>query len=201
MKKIINLAVVLLATSASAASFQWQTKVQASFDGTRIIDQSATAILIYLGSTFDSTATYTIAKTDDLESLASSIGTKTDSTATSTAGRQLANGTYTGGVVNGTYNFETGVANGDLFAVLVSHVVSGVTYYTLSAPVAASYDSVSQTWSKITPEVNWGFSGADATASKSGSLAVGGGWTAVPEPSTAMLALAGLALLIKRRRA
>ena len=29
----------------------------------------------------------------------------------------------------------------------------------------------------------------------------GGGWAAVPEPSTAALALAGLALLLKRRKA
>ncbi len=33
------------------------------------------------------------------------------------------------------------------------------------------------------------------------SSSYSGGWKAVPEPSTAMLALAGLALLIKRRRA
>ena len=32
-------------------------------------------------------------------------------------------------------------------------------------------------------------------------LTSGGGWTQVPEPSTAMLALAGLTLLLKRRKA
>ena len=39
------------------------------------------------------------------------------------------------------------------------------------------------------------------TAEPSSKVSPGGGWTAVPEPSTAALALAGLALLLKRRKA
>ena len=49
------------------------------------------------------------------------------------------------------------------------------------------------------PDSSFAFSNTVKTDAGTGS--VGGGWAMVPEPSSAALALAGLALLIKRRRA
>jgi len=85
----------------------------------------------------------------------------------------------------------------------LSYVSEGKTYYNYSANI--------YTVSGIDPDVGDASTLGDATftfdmntkttLSGGQSATAGGGWTVVPEPSTAMLALAGLALLIKRRRA
>ena len=55
---------------------------------------------------------------------------------------------------------------------------------------------------EISTPADWAnFSVSGTTSETPGKMSAGSGWTAVPEPATATLALAGLALLIRRRRA
>ena len=91
-------------------------------------------------------------------------------------------------------------SNGDTFAVLLKYTGAsdGKVYFNLSSALV-TMEGVS-----LDPPVNANNTSSAfsySTSSEKGKLTAGGGWTAVPEPSTAALALAGLALLIKRRRA
>ena len=74
------------------------------------------------------------------------------------------------------------------------------TYWNVSSSVyeltQANIDALREDGTAL-PDSSFAFSNSVS----SGSGSVGGGWAQVPEPSTAALALAGLALLLKRRKA
>ncbi len=186
MKKIITLTAILgFALASHAASVAWST-VKLSFGETSLKNSSVNAYLVYLesGSLSDS---YTFTESFS----AASIGKVVQST-DSVGKTAKAMGTFQ--FPSGTYN------NGDSFGLLLSYTDSGKTYWNLS--------SVVNTLSGLDPDdttvapADWNDFTAGSTVSESKTLSKGGGWVAaVPEPSTAMLALAGLALLIKRRRA
>ena len=84
---------------------------------------------------------------------------------------------------------------------LLSYTKEGKTYYNISSTTytLSGYTDATSTPDpyNLTPS-NQTYTMADASTTK---VSPGGGWTAVPEPSTAALALAGLALLLKRRKA
>ena len=191
MKKLGTIALVCMAVlSAQATSFTWKaTKV--AFDGTQLkSDASVSAYLVYLSSgAYDSS--YALSESMTGESLASTIGT-TVSSASKTSGLAALSGTAT--FTFGDYN------NGDVFGMLLVYSGSsdGKTYYNLSSDTYALSGLSDET--STPPAATFTFDYASKNDSGS-SISKGGGWTAVPEPSTAMLALAGLALLIKRRRA
>ena len=188
------LVLALVASASFAASINWGTTTKTAFGGSTVGGISAT--LVYIGSSdLSSGATFTITEDDNLTSLANKIGTATGSTATSTASGMAK------GKLSGTYTFDSGLNDGDYVAVLLSYVSEGTTYFNLTSTTAVSYDAVVGTWNDASTVASYSFCGGSADKSKTGSISVGGGWTAVPEPSTAALALAGLALLIKRRRA
>ena len=73
---------------------------------------------------------------------------------------------------------------------LVTTMQDGKTYYWASSEynVSASDD-------------NWDSTSLKYTMSQTAASGPNNNWTAVPEPSTAALALAGHALLLKRRKA
>ena len=78
------------------------------------------------------------------------------------------------------------------------YAAEGKTYYNLSTTtytLSSIADNTSTETMSTASSFTW------TTGEDSSSLKAGGGWTAVPEPSTAALALAGLALLLKRRKA
>lgn len=194
MKKILTLAVALVASASFAASINWGTTTKTAFGGSTVGGISAT--LVYIGaSDLSAEATFTIEEGDTLTKLANKIGTATGSTATSTASGMAK------GKLSGTYTFDSGLNDGDYVAVLLTYTSEGKTYFNLSKTVATSYDAVVGAWNDASAVATYTYSGGSVENAKTGKLAAGGGWTAVPEPSTAMLALAGLALLIKRRRA
>lgn len=176
MKKLLSLLIVAaMAGAASAASIDWTLKGSSftTSDGsaTRAYDYLVVAIL-----------------ESDLNSAVSAISTiNTDSTAFESYVQSSGTTTKTGATSGSfTVSQDSGVsiplvliafdANNYAEAqnYLVSDAQTGVTYEPPSTPTTATFNS--------------------------GSYA-NHEWTAVPEPSTAALALAGLALLLKRRRA
>ena len=83
---------------------------------------------------------------------------------------------------------------------MLSYVSGGKTYYNLGSEtytVSGMADSTSSlnAFKPAASTFSYG------SSSEGTSVSAGSGWVAVPEPSTAALALAGLALLLKRRKA
>ena len=197
MKKATLIALFCFAaTAAQAVTWTWSAS-GVKFDGTTLKSSTAvTGYLIYLG-TSSFADSYTVTKTSTADSIASTIGTKVDSV----------NKTSAVGKLTGEWTFDYGTTynNGDNFAVLLQYVAEDKTYFNLSSAVitlSGGNDADAATQTPATDPSNSAASFSFATAGEKNSLSKGGGWTvAVPEPSTAMLALAGLALLIKRRRA
>ena len=176
-------ALAMMATSASALSFQWATNIL-KFDGTNLkSDTSVTAYLVYLGSGVSS-----VESSYSFDSLPSGVGTQVDSKA----------GTAATSKVSQKFSFDFGTyGNGDSFAMVASYTKDGETYWNISETVYTLSGIADETSSP--DAANFTFN--NSTASPSSNVSAGGGWTAVPEPNTAALALAGLALLLKRRKA
>ena len=86
------------------------------------------------------------------------------------------------------------------FVSVLSYKSGDDTYWNVSSSVyeltQANIDALREDGTAL-PDSSFAFSNSVS----SGSGSVGGGWAQVPEPSTAALALAGLALLLKRRKA
>ena len=195
MKKIAILAAFIAAVSAApAAQLSWGT-TGAMFNGTEQMKTASgyttTAYLLYLGNADATWESYGFdIKTFMTEKDDIAIGTKT-STAPGminansgnyvvSVGDTIKNSTdklVDGGSTFGIVFISSGTGWGDT----KEHYFLGEvgTFSTSSANYTAAIESF-----KLAP-----------------SIPSGSTWQAVPEPSTAMLALAGLALLIKRRRA
>ena len=188
MKKILALIAILGIgiTSAQAASIQWS------------VSGIATAVLTNPDSTGSTAglATVYFILADDLSSL-SGNATKSDFESALSA-ITLATATTAN---DGTKPSVTKqVVTSELLTVGQTHTFGllyfgeddrGDGYYKLITASKAAYDASAPTTAK---EVKTSFSNL-ANASYTSA------YTAVPEPSTAVLALAGLALLLKRRRA
>ena len=145
--------------------------------------------LVYLSSGSLAT-TYTIDDSFTAASVGTIVSTDTDGTnkgSASTASFQIEAGTY---------------SNGDAFAFVASYTTGGKTYWNISSTVQ-TLSGLDDSDPRVNPAEWNSFAVNTAIASVPGKASGGSGWTAaaVPEPSTAMLALAGLALLIKRRKA
>ena len=184
MKKLLTFAVaMMLASSASALSFNWgATKV--AFDGTTLKNADVTGYIVYLSS-------------GELDS----SYTMNDSFTAASVGTVISTGTKTSAVGKsyGTATFDYGAYdNGAVFGMLLSYKADEKTYYNLSSTTYTLSGIADETSSLSDASFTFNYtSKSDSGTSISG----GGGWVAVPEPSTAALALAGLALLLKRRRA
>jgi hypothetical protein len=186
MKKLLSLALVaLVAISAQAAFIEWST-VAITFGGTTLKNNTSVAgYLIALDGS--SLATYDLVEGFS----ATSIGTVVESKS----------GTPKSGKFTGNSDISA-YSNGDAFAFLITYNDGTDTYYNLSSTVnvLAGLDPTDSTVAPAT----WGnFAVNGAMNETAGTLTAGGGWTkavAVPEPASAMLALAGVAMLIRRRK-
>ena len=190
MKKLIATVAVFSAmiTAAHALSFQWNAN-SIKFDGSSLkSNNDVTGYLVYLGNKGSYSESYALSESSTGASVAASIGTVVDSK----------KGTSAMSKINSTFSFDYGsYVNDDVFGVLLTYTKEGTTYYNLSSSTYTLTGITSETSSPDTANLSFSFAdGGSASSVKSG-----GGWTAVPEPSTAALALAGLALLLKRRKA
>ena len=192
MKNILATLAVSAAmiTTASALSFQWSAS-GIKFGGETLKKSTdVVGYLVYLSSgTVD--ASYNITESTTGTSLASSIGqlVSTSSSATSNGGKLTTDFEFD----FGSYN------NGDVFGALLVYKKDGDTFFNLSS-TTYTLAGISDEGSVLDPAP---FTFSYSTAEPSSKVSKGGGWTAaaVPEPSTAVLALGGLALLLKRRKA
>ncbi len=184
-KTMMFLAVAFLTASAHGASIAWNV-ANIAFNGSKITDATTefTASLFYLGSNGTLAGSYSAS---DIEGLTI---------------KESETGTTSKGANTGTYTLKVGIdKNDDVFGMLLSYTTGGKTYYNI-APTTyklsgfSDAGSVVEKYTVAANTMSYGTKNDSAT-----SVTPGGGWAAVPEPSTAMLALAGLALLIKRRRA
>ena len=184
MKKALILATLLVAGATQAATLTWGWKSSAAvkFD-TTALGSAGTAYLLFIGN--DSVNDYTFA-----QYVAMASDDTSDQYVTSAATKV--------GKIN-VAAVQTQDTPGNFVSVL-SFVSEGKTYWNVSSSVyeltAANIKALDEEGTAL-PDSSFAFS----SSVSSGSGSVGGGWAQVPEPSTAALALAGLALLLKRRKA
>ena len=189
-KSLIAIGIFALALNASALSFQWAA-TGVAFDGATLKNSTAiTGSLIYLGNGGSLDENYSLGSCTTGEDVAKSIGAVVDTK----------NKTSAVGKIQNTYTFDFGSEpgkNGDVFALLLEYKTSEKTYVNLASTTMTLSGLEDDTSSISNPT----FSLSYGSSSESSKVSGGGGWVAVPEPSTAALALAGLALLLKRRKA
>ncbi len=195
MKKFGILALLLAAcTAAQAASITWQlnTSAKVNFDSSSI-GKNGSMYVVYLG-TENTLASLTYA--DVMGKTA--VG---DSPYATSLG-QVETKEVTVSVAESTCN-PSGCEN-SYFAAYMQYESGGKTYINVSSTVFALTGAdvnAFLTEGTAVPSSSFGFTDSKPTTSLSTTSASSGGWVAVPEPSTAALALAGLALLLKRRKA
>ena len=200
MKKAFTAIAALALTigAASALGFSWGTNTQISFNGTKLTSAAlaapATVELIYLGTdkawSFDALGIVT----DE------AVSTATIATSGSPTGKGKANGKFDK-LFGASYADGSTVNGSNVFGVLITYTdTEGNVWYNLSGNTFTITGATDDTWNVLKQTFDFAWtndeSGADAPT------AGGGWWTVpVPEPVSAGLALAGIALLLKRRRA
>ncbi len=184
MKKLLTIAAITLVVgAASAVTMDWGTAAAIKFNGSNL--KSDTGVTGYLVAA-TALSTYAVDASFDASKVGTVLSDKNKTGATSK--------------ISGTwYNIDTDTyGNGDSFAVLLKYVKDGDTYWNLTSGLKTMSGLVVEpptSPSALSYEFNYGF-GTDPT------LTSGGGWVkAVPEPATGALALAGIALLFRRRKA
>ncbi len=190
MKKAFTLLALLAATTSFGASFGWGTgTVAANFAGTTFstADYNVTAYLVYL----DSGSTSDLWTVDgDSITVASSVMTATP-TITGAARNK--------GKINDTY--EGSLANGQVYGMFIAYNDGEKQWYNFSSTTytVSGYADATSTLSDAVFEFNF----SSSAEVKSGEVSAGGGWqtVVVPEPATAALALLGIGMLIRRRKA
>ena len=201
MKKAFTAIAALALTigAASALSFEWGTSTAITFNGTKLttadLAAPATVELIYLGTdkawSFDESGIVT----DEVASTGS----------ITTTGLAAKRG-YGNGVIEKTLgdSFTDGstFGNGNVFGVLITYTdANGDVWYNLSSNTYTL--SGADMNGSVIPKQTFAFAWTKDESGAEAPTAGGGWWTAptVPEPVSAGLALAGIALLLKRRRA
>ena len=199
MKKLAFAAVVLAtALTTQAASVAWKSSAL-SFGSTALKSDTAVTGYLVLLSGSSLASPYTFNETFDASVVGSVVNSDTD-------------GTSKGSLVNGTLDL-TGASNGQTYALLTKYVNDGKTYWNLSSTLN-TLSGLDPTDPRVNPEAWTNFAFGSTVVGESETLTAGGGWTLakqqteptpptpdVPEPATGALALAGVALLFKRRRA
>ena len=187
MKKILIAMLASLAAYTQASTINWGAD-SAIYFGTEKVKGGVTAYLVNLG-TSDSWSAIDIASINDEYTAVVDVKTSAATTSKVVGKKVVEPGEVVGGskLVDGsTY-----------FGQILFYKSGDETFYNIGPSYLFDttitdpdiYDGTLETF-------NW-----RTTTVGSNSDKVAQGWVAVPEPSTAMLALAGLALLIKRRRA
>ena len=185
--------VALVAVSASAASFTWGSSAKVTF-GTTVLNSTSAQATIYLVA-LGADGAWSFG--EEIGSLANITDASVQSTVTKTTGSAAVKGKYTS-----TYGIDGNA--GQSYGVVAVYNDGTDTWFNISSSI---YTVPAGTLDNAT--------GLEATFDHSatvnadpvllGNANVGTGWykvaaPAVPEPASAMLALAGVAMLIRRRK-
>lgn len=195
MKKILTMIIVAtLASSSQAVSFDWGSNGKVSFGDTVMNSTTyqATAYMVLLGTTTESAWTDTLVQslTDGSVGTSDYVATATTRTSGATANR-------------GRYSAQYSLAGnqGYVYGVFMTYTDGdGKAWYNFSSDiftVPAAVDNETGVTTTFAHLATTGTISGDFTVANS----VGKGWVAVPEPSVGLLALAGIGMLIRRKRA
>ena len=208
MKKLLTFATILLvAHAAQGISFKWGVDGGVTYVGSGNKVGGITATLVYLGE--GASAAYSIGDWVVNNPTPSTAGGGTV-TATSLSTPPVKAGSFT----TRTYTLQEGAqvgasvtdimtAGSSTFGLFLTYTDSeNVTWYNVSSQTY----TIPAGSSDITTGLTTNFAFDWKQNERGVALTSGGGWAAaaatpIPEPSTAALALAGLAMLIKRRKA
>ena len=188
MKKIFIILTCVISGIASGVTMNWASATAIKFGGTSLkSDGNVSGYLVYLSSG-TLAGSYTVDSAFSAEKIGTLVDTKDGSSAMSKISKDWSIDTATYG-------------NGDSFAMLLVYndPTSKKTYFNLSSTIGKIANM------SLDPPVNSDGTSFAYTYSNgnAGTLTAGGGWVAaaaVPEPATGALALAGIALLLKRRK-
>ena len=200
MKKLAVLIVALAAFASQAASFNWGTgTVKVSFDGTALTTAASAAtgylVLLTTGSVSD---LYTVDYTTPGSITGASYVSDKETTSSGLANAK--------GRIAGSYS-SSSIANGQVYGMYITFTDSaGKQWFNFSSDTYTISGVTLGNEALTAAAFGFDFASKTEITSSAQSISAGGGWHSinippVPEPSTAMLALAGLALLIKRRKA
>ena len=187
MKKLVLTTVILASAFAlNAASVAWKSFALSFGSDALKSNSNVTGYLVLLsGSALASP--YDFDDAFDASKVGTLVGSDED-------------GTSKGSLINGTLDL-TGASNGQTYALLAKYVSDGKTYWNLSSTVN-TLSGLDPDDIRVNPAAWDNFAFGNTVVGESATLTAGAGWTlAVPEPATGALALAGVALLFKRRRA
>ena len=191
MKKIISTIAALAMTVvvSGAASFTWGTgTVSVTFGGERVTD--GMGYLVYLGTSenFYDITDYVVNNP---------VVSEKNTTATGLPvafGRIVGN--FTCLMADTMPNTSDTLSNGDVFGMIIKWTDADGTEWINVASNTYTVEGLVNDGSNLTAAVfDFNFD-----QSSDGTLTSGGGWVAVPEPATATLALAGVAMLFRRRK-
>lgn len=209
MKKLLTFATVLLVAQATQAiSFNWGVDGGYTYVGAGNKVGGITATLVYLGE--GASAAYSIGdwivNNPTPQTSASGVVTGTSQTSTVPA----VNGRFAAKKFDLPANAQVGTTATDVltagsstFGLFLTYTDSNdVTWYNVSSQTY----TIPSGSSDITTGLSQNFAFNWTQNERGVALTSGGGWAAaaatpIPEPSTAALALAGLAMLLKRRKA
>ena len=184
--KFFALLVMATAISASAAQINWGATGQIKYDSTNVVNAGSTLMLVFLDNVTDDWSSYAldVAKGSATDNVVATKNTNAGSAALPASSPYI----FTFGEANDVANKV--YVDGAKFAMIATTTQGGQDYYWASdvyevSESSSNYNGTSKTY----------------TMSVVAGNTINTGWQAVPEPSTAALALSGLALLIKRRRA
>ena len=182
--------VAMFAVSASAAAFQWGSRsVKVSFDGTAITTTNgAIGYLVLLsGSSLD------VVIEDGVGIVAPSYVSSAANASTGMAA--------TKGYIKGSYD-SADIENGQKYGMFITYNDGTDTWYNFSSTVYTVSGLADATSSLDAADFAFDFA-TQSDVTDGDTITAGSGWvkyTAVPEPASAMLALAGVAMLIRRRK-
>ena len=201
MKKAFTAIAVLALTigAASALGFQWATSSAITINGTKLnsaaLAASATVELIYLGT--DNAWSF-----DDLGVPTDEVANTGSITTTGLASKRGYGNGKLDKLLGSDFADGSKLGNGNVFGVLITYTdADGAVWYNLSSNTFTLSNAADD--GAVIDQQYFDFAWTNDESGADAPTAGGGWWTApaVPEPVSAGLALAGLALLLKRRRA